>query len=214
MKKLYAISLILFVTLFFIGCSKPIPFKKETPLKNAALVYIFAQKQDTDDENANENSSYIIKIDDKKIKDRLAIDRYIKFNIKPGMIKFSTVRDGIFEKSVKFNAQAGKTYYLKITQYPDNYDFKNMQDKNKALSQIKKTGLNDSVYEDKKDIITKIIQPYQKEQKVKKEVKTQTNISTNNDKMSKIKEAYKMKQDGLITEKEYNKLKREILEEK
>jgi hypothetical protein len=130
------------------------------------------------------------------------------------MIKFPAVRDGIFEQSVKFNAKAGKTYYLKITQYPDSFDFTNMQDKNEALAQIKKTGLNDSVYEDEKDIITKIIQPNQKEQKVKKEVKTQAKISTNNDKMSKIKEAYKMKQDGLITEKEYNKLKREILEEK
>ena len=107
-----------------------------------------------------------------------------------------------------------KIYYLKITQYPDSFDFENMQNKSIALTQIKKTGLNNSVYEDEKDIITKIIQPNQKEQKVKKVVKTQTKVTTNNDKMSKIKEAYKMKQDGLITEKEYNKLKREILEEK
>jgi hypothetical protein len=202
MKKILLFTV--FVAIFNFGCAKKLPFKEEEPIKNTSLVYIYALKNVSSDENLNEDSTYVIKIDDKKINQRLAIDEYMKFDIKPGKVKFSALKDGIFERSVKFDAKPNKIYFIKLEQKNDMFSL-SLQNKQEALPLISKTHLSNAIDVEEKDMVTKVLDTDEGQK---------SNESSFDKKLKKIKEAYEMKQQGIITEKEYQKIKRDILEEK
>ena len=209
MKKLVAIVLVL-LAVFGSGCAKRVPFKEKKPMDNAALVYIYSIPSDTSDsEDTNEDMSYIVRIDGKKTNDRIMMNEYMEFNMKPGPITFSAVKNAALEKFIKLNLQAGHIYYMRITQ-ADNDDF-NFELVKPAIAsnEIKNTGLVNSVAVDDDSIITQIIDPVMDDTT---QTKTHHKAKKGYDaKLDEVQKAYRMKESGVITEEEYLKIKRDIL---
>ncbi len=93
--------------------------------------------------------------------------------------------------------KASKTYYLKIEDNLENNGFNFIEvDENQGLREISKTGLSGSVAIEENSIVTEIV-----------EKKENSKFS----KIDEIKKAHKLKEQGILTLEEFEKLKKEIL---
>jgi len=198
MKTTLKILTILFITLFIDGCGTRTPFTEKTISKENALVYIYV----SDDIGENESISdsyYKIQINSKNLKQKIRMNEYLAFEMKPNNIKISVTRAAIEEKTITLDLKSGNIYYIRLDTNLDNDAFTLTQiDPKIASKEIQKTGLAGSVAINKNEIITEIID-------------SGKNETNNLSKSDEIKKAYKLKTDGILSEKEYSKLKAEIL---
>ena len=200
--KNITLFLLTIVLLLVTACSSRVPFAPKEPLKDTSLVYLYVSS----DESSGEEMSdpyYSIRINNKLVEDKIRSGEYIAFNLKPNITSISIIRGAIEEKTVQLELKSSQTYYLKarVNLYNDAFD---LVEVNKTIGskEIVKTGLAGSTAVEEDNILTELISS----DKDKKEESSQTFSKTD-----EIKKAFKMKEEGIITEQEYKTLKAEIL---
>jgi len=195
MKKI----ILFLIPMLFLACSKT-PFKENKPLLNSSLVYIYVE------ENSNFNDTiidpcYEIRLDSTKIDGCIKSENFIELNnLESKKIIITAIRNDIEKKELIIDLDKGETYFYKISTGSDKFnDFNiNRVEKKLALQEISKMNFFNAPKKNKNFL----------------EVISTTTISKIENPISKtdeINKAYKLKVDGLITEKEYQKLKTEIL---
>jgi len=230
MKKTLMMLGILVIGLLFSACASKVSFKVQKPLAGAALVYVYVVDGFANGENAS-HSDYNIRINGKRYLERIESGEYMVFNIKPKPTLFSAVKGQILEKDIKLNLKVGDVNYLRITDNTENGEFGFEQIKpSVARLEIVKTGLAGSSVENPKNIITElisteknkdnsIVQTNQKptiskaqiDKIIDAKLKSKSVSVTNTTKLDKIKEAYEMKKQGILTDEEFKAVKAEIL---
>ncbi len=196
MKNISYKLTILVIIVFFTACTTRVPFIEKEISKANALVYIYVSDDIGTDETIT-NSLFTIRINSKNIQQKIRMNEYLAFEIKPNNSYISIVRAAIEEKKIELNLEAGKIYYLRVDTNLDNDAFAFSQIDNLIASkEIKKTGLAGSVAIDENSILTEIIEDKEPQ---------------NNSKIDEIEKAYKLKEKGIISLVEFEKLKAEIL---
>lgn len=203
MKKISIYLLLLIMSLVFVGCTKT-PFVEEKPLDGASLVYVYVMP-DNSINDTDRVSYFEVEIDGHLMEDKIYPQEYLKYNLKASSVDVSIFRNQIEKKSLKLSLTKGETYYLKVTSVDNSFgkfDFE-LVPKVQALKEIKLTRY--AVPKEGKPLdilITK--EKIEKEQQAK-----QINVSKT--KAEKIKEAHQLKEEGIITQQEFEKLKAEII---
>ena len=80
MKKL-TILLLSTLLLLLTACGSKIPFKKQEPLANSALVYVYLPSNISDDDS-DFSSDYNIRFNGRRVMERISSDEYMAFNVK------------------------------------------------------------------------------------------------------------------------------------
>ena len=188
-------SLLLISTLF-VGCAKQ-PFQEKKPEPKAALVYTYVVEDDGVNDT-DRNPCYKVHLGEEYTNDCMNVGEYMAFDVKPGNVDFNIARANIEIQTVSFNLVAGETKYLRIQSFSDDFAKFNVVDTepSDALNELKHTVLVGSYV--KKDIgPSKLIAP-----------KEDSRVVSKSDELEK---AYKLKEKGILSEDEFNKLKSEIL---
>jgi len=204
MKKNIIFSIFISISLLFVACSKT-PFKKEEPLKGAALVYIYVTPGNSINE-IDRIPYYEVRINGKNTEGKIYPHEFLKYNLDADSVEISVARDVLEKKSLTINLTRGETYYLRVKSYADGFakfDFE-LVPSEKALQEIKDTKY--AVYENAETLGILVKEDVKKENKEVKE------NSAEKSKTDKIKEAFELKKEGIITEDEFKKLKAEILD--
>jgi len=230
MKKSLMASVLLIISLLFSACGTKVPFKVTKPLDNSAIVYVYVVDGMSSGEEAS-HSEYNILINGKRYLERIESGEYMLFNLKANPTLISAVKSQIIEDNIKLNLKAGDINYLRITDNTDSGEFGFEQVKpSEARKEIAKTGLAGSSLENPENIITELIGLDDKkteniapamnesqidaiiEKKLKsKGISVEVPVATSNSKLDKIKEAYEMKKQGILSDDEFKALKADIL---
>ena len=230
MKKILLTIGLVVMGLTFDACAPKAPFKAQKPLDGAAIVYIYVVDGESSGEDAS-HSDYNIRINGKRYLERIESGEYMVFNIKAKPTLFSAVKGQIIEQHIKLNLKAGDINYLRISDNTQSGEFGFEQvAPSKAKTEISKTGLAGSSVESPENIITELIGtdktkkdtvlPAMSEQQIdkiiekklqSKGISTKVPAATSKTKLDKIKEAYEMKKEGILTDEEFKALKSEIL---
>ena len=220
------------VLLLMVACGSKIPFKKQQPLENAALVYVYVPDTVTAGEDT-QTYTYSLCINNKKYQDRITEGEHLSLNLKPITLDISAARGEVEEHKLRVSLEAGKIYYFKIQKHDDlSFTFERVKN-SVALAEIAKTGLAGSMVDDTSNIITEFVNPKedkkedvlikpaqvtqpQKAQSVTPPpVVTPTTTSSTKrvtaSKLDEIKKAYEMKKEGIISDDEFKTIKSEIL---
>jgi len=199
MKKTLNLFILFITTVLIVGCAKS-PFKAQKPFSNSALVYVYVMP-DVGINDTNRNAKYAVYLNDKSMEDEIEILEYMSLNVKPEILDIKVVRGNLEAKKMSLDLKSGKTYYLKIQSFSDGfgkYSFKEVKQE-EALKDLYQTT---NVLKEKKQSVKEVLVIDKNKEELKKS-KTQ-----------KIKEAYELKKDGIITDEEFQKLKAEILDAK
>jgi len=230
MKKSLMASVLLIISLLFSACGTKVPFKVTKPLDNSAIVYVYVVDGMSSGEEAS-HSEYNILINGKRYLERIESGEYMLFNLKANPTLISVVKSQIIEDNIKLNLKAGDINYLRITDNTDSGEFGFEQVKpSEARKEISKTGLAGSSLENPENIITELIGLDDKkteniapamnesqidaiiEKKLKsKGISVEVPVATSNSMLDKIKEAYEMKKQGILSDDEFKALKADIL---
>ncbi|WP_294960733.1 hypothetical protein [Sulfurimonas sp.] len=208
--------LLLSIALFLItACGNRTPFKTQTPLEKASLVYIYTLSQVSFDDNPS-NPEYSIRINNKRYSQRIKEDEYIALNLKPQKMTISATKKQIEEKVLNMDLKIGQIYYVKmITKDGGSFEFVQVNN-DIGSKEITKTGLAGSSEEAEENIITEFINPKDTES-VEVKATTTTLVPTTNQtvapmsKTDEIMKAYDLKQKGIINDEEFKTLKINIL---
>ncbi|WP_373071263.1 SHOCT domain-containing protein [Sulfurimonas sp.] len=203
MKKTSILFISFIISIIFIGCTKT-PYKAEEPLKGASLVYVYVVTGN----NINDTDRipyYEVEIDGHLMEDKVYPQEFLKYNLKTNKVEISAIRSQLEKQTLNLNLIQGKTYYLRVTSYDEGFgkfDFELVPDI-QALKEIKNTRY--AIPEEGKPLDILIT----KEKLEKEEEKKQPVVSKS--KTEKIRDAHKLKEDGIITQQEFEKLKAEII---
>ena len=193
------------ISLLFTACGNKVPFSLEKPLPESALVYVYFPQHVSADEASHE-SAYNIFFNDRRVMETIYVNEYMAFNVKPEQVKISITRKQIEEKIVNLNLQSGKTYYLKISDnmVDNQFDFVRV-DRRIALSEITTTGKAGTAVSSPEYIVNVFTD------EEKEVATTPTAAVPTKSKTDELVNAAKLKEQGLLTDDEFNKLKSEIL---
>ena len=196
MKKLLQLTITIITAIFIIGCASKLPFKEQLPLKDSALVYVYV-KQVVLSEDGSAIAKFKLMVDDKLIDIILDENEYTPIDLKPQKVDISATKDALITKKVTLDLSSGNVYYLRVTP-TEGSDF-NFEAINTLVAQeeIKKTLLHGSSIEDNNAVVLKV--------KKVEEVVIKSKIQ-------QIKEANQLKIDGILTQKEFERLKSDILD--
>ncbi len=191
------------ITLLFTACGSKVPFSLEKPLPDSALVYVYFPQNVSTDESSHE-SEYNIFFNDRRIMETIYVNEYMAFNVKPEQVKISITRKQIEEKIINLNLQSGKIYYLKIVDNiaGNQFDFIRV-DRRVALGEITQTGKAGTAVSSPEYIVNVFTD---KEATVAPSVAVPTKSKTD-----ELLSAAELKEKGLLSDEEFNKLKSEIL---
>lgn len=196
-------ALLAIALLLFSGCGSKVPFKSEEPLENAALVYIYVTSAISTVESSS-SADYNIRINNKRVLQRVKSGEYTLYNLKPENLTLSAVRSQIEEKKLTLDLKAGEVYYLRVRDNLENGGFVfEKVSKEVGAKEIAKTGLAGSIMEEKSSIVTEIVEVINPEDTQK----LQAPLS----KPDELQKAYNLKEKGILSEEEYKALKKEIL---
>ena len=203
MKKTF----LLLITLIFIhGCTNQ-PFVEVKPLDGNSVVYIYVSTSNSMNE-ITRDPCYDFKIEGRDVTGCASSNKYMELNnIKPQKLTFSAIRNDIEKNTLTLNIEANKSYFLRVTNISDRFnqfEFEKVDEK-LALQEIRymnianpKESSEDRTYLNYFDKNT---------QEDKSDAKTTHPES----KIDKIKEAHALKEQGILTTEEFDKLKSEIL---
>ena len=202
---LKTIKYIIFLSLpiLFLSCSK-VPLQKQNIENDSALVYVYVE-QDDGINDTSRNSNYKIVINGIKTLGTLSYGEYKYYRLRPEKLTINAYRADIEEQSITLELNASKTYFLCIKSFSDDFARFNIS------SVSPKVG-----YEALKD--TSLAGEYKKtELKISKylidetpEAK-ETKPESSKSKTDELMNAAKLKEQGLLTNEEFNTLKAEIL---
>lgn len=210
--KIIKILLLTTTLLLLTACGNKIPFKKQEPLENAALVYIYVL-QNVGLQESQGGSDYSIRINNKRYLERIRGGEFISFNLKAQPMTISVTRAQIEEKVLKMDFKAGQIYYLKVSDNLDDgkFDFE-IVNNTQALNEITKTGLAGSSVESAENIITEFVNPKETESFEVKATSAPTVAPVAVSKTEEIMRAHALKEKGIISDEEFKILKANILE--
>ena len=210
MRQLTILLLSTFL-LLLTACGSKIPFKKQEPLANSALVYVYLPSN-VNATDSDYSSDYNIRFNGRRVMERISSDEYMAFNVKPEKVDISVVRKQIEEKTVTLDLKVGQVYYLKIVDNMDggNFDFVRMN-KRDAYPELMKTGLAGSSVESEDNIINVFTDSPKEEAVVVAPVTQSAPAVSKVSKMDEIQKAFDMKEKGILSDEEFNTLKAEIL---
>ncbi|MBU0719831.1 DUF2846 domain-containing protein [bacterium] len=201
--QIFKILFLSIVLLLLSGCAR-VPFKEKEPLKDAALVYVYVSSEsginDTD-----RKPSYKITINEKQAEGYMHTNEYMVFDVQAKHTEFLAARADIEIHSLSLDLKAGETYYLRIKSYSDDFgkfEFKQIEH-SLGLKELKSTYLAASV--EKEKLIDELTEPLKS--KDENTAETSKNIS----KTDELAKAYKLKEQGVLNDEEFEKLKTEIL---
>jgi hypothetical protein len=204
-KTLFIVTLLLFIS----GCADKVPFKAQEPLENASLVYIYMPNQSEAVESYS-YQDYDIRINDKRVEQKIKSGEYVAFHLKPNPITLSVVRAQIEEQIVELNLKAGEVHYLRVRDNLENGRFAFEKVANEiGIKEIAKTGLAGSVMEDVDNVINDLIEVVGSEKEKAQTLQAPSQVSVS--KTDELEKAYKLKEQGIITEEEFKTLKTQII---
>ncbi len=202
MKKLLTILTLVIVGVFFSACGK-VPFEKQKPRSESALVYVYLA-MDSGVNDTNRMPSYVVGINGKNTKGSIEYGTYKYYHLKPGFITVSATRSDIEKQEIKLNLEAGNTYFLQIKSFSDDFaKFEIIQvDSKEAYPELQNTTLADT-FKKSENIISELISSSSDEPSF--------STAQSTSKMDEIQKAYDMKEKGMLSEEEFKALKAEIL---
>ena len=209
--KIITTILLSLLLLILSACGSKIPFKKQEPLENSALVYIYLPSHVGTSDSDN-SSDYNIRFNGRRVMERISSDEYMAFNVKPEKVTISVVRKQIEEKTITLDLKVGQIYYLKILDNLDgnNFDFVRVN-KRVAYPELAKTGLAGSSVESEDNIINVFTDKPKEEAVIVAPVTQSAPTVSKVSKMDEIQRAFDMKEKGMISDEEFKTLKSEIL---
>ena len=204
MKKI--LMSLLLVGALFSGCSS-LPFKYEKP-STTATIYTYVVMPQSINEDISD-PCYKIEINEKYLKSCMRIQEFMEFkNLKPQMITISATRDDIDKKTISLDLEAGKTYFLKVQSYSSilgQFNFTQVS-RDEALQSITSMTMANPPKSKEKDVLDFFVSEEKNETNIQK-----STVSVATSKMDEIQKANDMKEKGLLTQEEFEKLKAEIL---
>ena len=210
MTRLLTIIALLTVSALFTACGK-IPFEKQKPLSEAALVYVYLT-MDSGINDTNRMPNYVVGINGKNTEGSVEYGTYKFFQLKPGQITISATRSDIEKQDIELNLDAGKTYFLRVKSFSD--DFAKFEiarvNSNEAYPELMNTTLADK-FEKSENAISELISSSSDEPEVAKVKAIEANTTQSTSKIDEIQKAYDMKEKGMLSEEEFKTLKAEIL---
>jgi len=182
--------------LLLTGCAKQ-PFQEKTPEPKAALVYTYVVEDDSVNDT-DRHPCYKVHLGEEYTNDCMNVGEYMAFDVKPGKVDFNIARANIEIQTVSFDLLAGETKYLRIQSFSDDFAKFNVVDTeaSMALKELNHTTLVGS-YVKKDTGPSKLIAP-----------KEASKVVSKSDELEK---AYNLKEKGILSQEEFNKLKSEIL---
>jgi hypothetical protein len=207
MKKIVLVLTTILLGMLFMACSK-VAFEKQPPKENAALVYVYVVA-DSGVNDTNRVSLYKVGINGKKTEGYLKVAEYKAYDLKPGMLTISAYRGDLEEQKINLDLAAGKTYYLRVKSFSDDFAKFEITRVNSSVAheELQLTTLA-GAYVKEDNIISELISP--KEEAVATPAVTQQVVYTKS-KTEELQNAAALKQQGILTDEEFNKLKAEIL---
>ena len=187
MKKIFLISTLLIISAIFISCSKT-PFKAQETLESKALVYIYVKTP----EGLNDSSrypKYSIKVDGKYLDGDIGHEEYTSLYLDPSNVTISASRATVEIQNLKLDLKPANTYYLRIKSFSDDFAEFNFVELPKSIA-----------FEE--IIVTKNVTP-----KEEKKIQVLQTLSMPDE----IEKAYELKEKGILTQKEFEKMKADIL---
>lgn len=191
-----------FILLFCAGCTS-VGFADIPASKNTATIYSYVDLPQNVDETVSD-PCYKISINKDLLENCMKSEEFMVFEkLKPQTINISAIRDDIEKKTLELSLEAGKTYFLKVQSYSQligQFEFKEVN-RETALKSIGSMKMANPP-EKKDDAIFDFFASEEKSEK--------TEFSSSS-KMDEIQKASDMKEKGVITQKEFDTLKAEIL---
>ncbi len=197
------------VALLISGCGSKVPFKVQEPLASASLVYVYAIESYGDVES-DAYQNYTIRVNNKRVGERLRGGEYIALDLKPSQVKLSATRAQIEEKFLNLDLKVGETYYLKVTDNLEKgaFSFEHVS-KEIGEKEITKTGVAGSMIDDIDNTLTELVITDKADENL--EVKPQSQIKAPVSKVDELEKAHKLKEKGIISEEEFKTLKSQII---
>jgi len=205
MKKIIALITLLVFTTLFTACGK-VPFEKQETRSDSALVYVCVEL-DSGINDTNRNPSYVIGVNGIKTKGDMTYGEYKFYRLKPGTLTLNAYRASIEEQSIEMTLSAGKTYYLRIRSFSD--DFAKFEI-TRVNSRVAYKALNETTLAGEYETTQAIVSDLVIEDKPETSATTTTVIHSKS-KTDELLSAAKLKEQGLLTDEEFDKLKSEIL---
>ena len=192
MRVVLTLSLTLLLAVLFSACAQKKPFSPAQVTQESALVYIYRPAV-----HGHNTPTYRLYIDDEKIPYVLGGGEYAPVYIKAGKATLRAVANGILEQSTALDLHAGETYFIRTLPTEGGIFTMQRVTDNEALKELSHTFLSGSeltIDADKKKLITDT------------KGNTPTSVS---DEIAKL---YEMKEQGIITEAEFVRLKTKLIE--
>ena len=206
MTKILSMVTLLVITVIFSACGK-VPFEKQEVKSDSALVYVYIEFP-SGINDADRNPPYEIGVNGTKLKGDIRYGDYKFYRLKPTNMTISAYRAGIEEQSIEMTLSAGKTYFLRIKSFSD--DFAKFEI-TRVNSKVAYEALNETTlsgeYESTQAAISELII----EDKSEESAASTTTVIHSKSKTDEILSAAKLKEQGLLSDEEFNKLKSEIL---
>ena len=207
MKKTILTLVAVVAAMLFTACTK-VPFKTQEPLADAALVYVYVAEGDGFTE-MNRKPSYKVAINGKYTEGGIMIGEYKPFDLRPSQIEFSIARADVEIQKIALAIEAGKIYYLRVKSFSD--DFAKFEVVNVpahiGAQEIKKMYLAGVLQEEQNKVIEELIEPAKEQSAQQTVVQSAPKAS----KTDELKKAFELKEQGVLTDAEFEKLKAEIL---
>ncbi|MFT7003906.1 MAG: hypothetical protein ACJAWW_001258 [Sulfurimonas sp.] len=203
--KIITLSIIL---LLITACGTKVPFKAQEPVNKASLVYIYVSSEMRTDDG-NSEGDFAISINNKRVLQRVKEGEYTLLNLKPEKMNISVTKSQILEQVINMDLKEGETYYLRVKEGSnDKFDFTQVSS-SLALKELSKTGLAGSSVQSVEYMVTELVTGTQEEKSIiKVPASTKAPITS---KVDEIQKAYKLKEQGVLSEEEFQALKTEIL---
>ena len=196
MKKIFLLIPLFVITLLLSACSKQL-FVEAKPLQNNSLVYIYVA-EDSFVSDIVPNHCYSISVDNKTEASCIKLGEYMEIELKSAKIELNVARSDIEKHSLTLLLEKNKNSYVKIQSHSNSFAEFTLQElkADLALPELK---------------YTQIGTPVKENQKRMKRVEHQMQNINSFSKSDELEKAYKLKEKGILSQEEFNKLKSEIL---
>lgn len=205
MKRLIHLLITLVLLALFIGCST-VGFAEKPLKENTSTIYTYVETPSSVNENMYD-PCYKIDINNKSFKSCMKIEEFMEFkNLKAQEIIISATRDEIDKKTMKLDLVAGNRYFLRVqstSQIMGQFEFTQVS-KDVALKSIGSMKMANPPKKKDEGMFDFFASEEKSEVKMKEAVDSLS-------KLDEIKKANEMKEQGIITDVEFKKLKSEIL---
>ncbi len=196
------------------ACGTRVPFKEQQPLENSALVYVYVKQHISTDDDLSV-SRYKIRINNKQVEGRINSNEHMVFNVKPQSMTFSATRAQIEEHTLSLTPKTGNIYYLRVVGNLDGGQFEFAQVSSSVGGQeIQSTGLSGSTAIEVDSILTELVDEEKDENVIvdkKSPKETLSKVQSSQTSLQEIEHAYKLKEQGILTQAEFDAMKAKIL---